>query len=216
MIEAFGLSIPERLKDACQPARCALVIYDMQAGIVSQLEEGPAIVAQCQSLLEAARKGGFRVFFTRHLFLPVRMAGVGQLHRAMIWQNTKDPDALTNTISQGSDAWQIVPELTPNSNELAIDKITMSAFESTFLNIAMRDAQLETFIIAGIALEIGIEPTVRRVLDLNYLPIVASDACGSRKPELKQRSLATLAETGEIRTFTTAEIVATMEGCEPC
>jgi nicotinamidase-related amidase len=212
MIEAFGLAIPEHLKDACQPDRCALVIYDMQVGIVSQLEEGPAIVAQCQLLLEAARKGGFRVFFTRHLFLPVRMAGVGQIHRAMIWQNTKNPDELRNTISQGSDAWQIVTQLTPNMNELTVDKITMSAFESTFLNIAMRDARLESFIIAGIALEIGIEPTVRHALDLNYLPIVASDACGSRSPELEQRSLATLAETGEIRTFTTAEIVTIMMG----
>jgi nicotinamidase-related amidase len=94
---------------------------------------------------------------------------------------------------------------------VVIDKITMSAFESTLLNIAMRDAQLESFVVAGIALEIGIEPTVRQSLDLNYLPIVVTDACGSKTPELKERSLATLRDTGEIMTFTTAEVLSAMQ-----
>ena len=31
----------------------------------------------------------------------------------------------------------------------------MSAFEGTYLDIALRDANLETFIIVGIALEVG-------------------------------------------------------------
>ncbi len=212
MIDAFGLAIPEDLRDACKPARCALVIYDMQVGIVSQVPDGPAVLAQCQALLAAARQQGFRVFFTRHFFLPTHLAGVGQLHRAMVWQGTKDPKALKSTLTQNSPASQIVPELTPNDDEVVVDKITMSAFESTFLNIAMRDAHIDSFIIAGIALEVGIEPTVRHGLDLNYLPIIASDACGSRNQSLKERSLATLSETGEVRTFSTDLILTAMRG----
>jgi nicotinamidase-related amidase len=71
----------------------------------------------------------------------------------------------------------------------------------------MRDAGIECFLIAGIALEIGIEPTVRQGLDLNYLPVVITDACGSKTEELKRRSLATLDETGEVFAATTADIV---------
>jgi biuret amidohydrolase len=210
MKEAYGLSIPERLEDACTPARCGLVIYDMQVGIVSQIDEGQDILARCRQLLLAAREKGFRVFFTRHLFLPNRLAGVGQLHRAMIWQKQTDPAKTRPLMTQGSEAWQIVPELAPQADEIVIDKITMSAFESTFLNIAMRDAHLEAFMIAGIALEIGIEPTVRHGLDLNFLPIVVADACGAKTIELKQRSLATLTDTGEIKTFHSAEVIAAM------
>jgi biuret amidohydrolase len=210
MKEAFGLSVPERLEDVCSPSRCALIIYDMQVGIVPQIAEGPEIVARCQQLLTTAREKGFRVFFTRHFFLPNRLAGVGQLHRAMIWQKQSEPAMTRPMMTQGSPAWQIVPELTPQDDEVVIDKITMSAFESTFLNIAMRDAHLEAFVIAGIALEVGIEPTVRHGLDLNYLPIVVTDACGSRTIELKQHSLATLTGTGEIKTFDSTEVMAAM------
>jgi nicotinamidase-related amidase len=71
----------------------------------------------------------------------------------------------------------------------------------------MRDAGIDSFLIAGIALEIGIEPTVRQGLDLNYLPVVITDACGSRTDELKHRSLATLKETGEVFMTSTADIV---------
>jgi hypothetical protein len=38
---------------------------------------------------------------------------------------------------------------------------------------------------------IGIESTVRQGLGLNHLPVVVTDACGSKTEELKYRSLAT-------------------------
>jgi biuret amidohydrolase len=210
MKHAFGISIPQALSEICSPERCALVIYDMQAGIVPQLADGQRIVADCQALLEAARIAGMRVFFTRHFFLPNRSGGVGQLRRAMIWQRKTDPDQIGPMIAQGSDAWEIVPELAPRQDEVVIDKITMSAFESTFLNVALRDAKLESFIIAGIALEVGIEPTVRHGADLNLIPVVASDACGSKTQEAYERSLATMKETGEIILCSTAEIIQSL------
>jgi nicotinamidase-related amidase len=75
----------------------------------------------------------------------------------------------------------------------------------------MRDAHLESIVVAGIALEVGIEPKVRQSLDLNYLPIVVTDACGSKTPELKERSLAILKDTGEVMAFTTAEVLSAMQ-----
>jgi nicotinamidase-related amidase len=210
MKSAFGLSVPENLGDVCTPERCALIVYDMQAAIVPQIAEGAEIVARCQELLAAARDSGFRVFFTRHFFLPNRVAGTGQLRRAMVWQRKDDPMATKPLFAQGSAGWEIVPELAPREGEVVLDKITMSAFEGTFLNLAMRDAHLEAFLIAGIALEVGIEPTVRHGLDLNYVPIVATDACGSKSSEMKERSLTTLKETGEVIAVSTGELVAAM------
>jgi biuret amidohydrolase len=211
MKHAFGLSVPENLEEICTPSRCALIVYDMQAGIVPQISEGAAVLSRCQQLLTAARDAGFRVFFTRHIFLPNRAAGVGQLRRAMVWQRKTDPMETKPFITQNSRSCAIVPELAPQDDEVVIDKITMSAFEGTFLDLALRDAHLHAFIIAGIALEIGIEPTVRQGLDLNYVPIVVTDACGSKTQELKDRSLATLEETGEVLTVDTARLVAVMK-----
>ena len=44
MQRAFGLSIPQKLDDVCNPARLALVVYDMQVGIVNQIENGRQII----------------------------------------------------------------------------------------------------------------------------------------------------------------------------
>jgi len=208
MKRAFGIAVPEGLVEICSPERCALIIYDMQAGIVPQIEDGQKIVAGCVALLEAGRNAGMRIFFTRHFFLPNRCIGVGQLRRNMIWQRKTDPAETKPFITQGSPAFQIVPELAPREDEVIIDKITMSAFESTFLNVAMRDAQLHSFIVAGIALEVGIEPTVRHGADLNFIPVVAADACGSKTEQAHERSIATMEETGEVIISSVVEIVS--------
>lgn len=210
MKRAFGISVPEGLGEICSPERCALFVYDMQAGIVPQIDDGKRIVEGSGALLVAARSVGMRVFFTRHLFLPSSSCGTGQLRRNMIWQRKTDPSETKALITQGSAAWQIVPELAPRQDDVIIDKITMSAFESTFLNVAMRDLQLQSFIIAGIALEVGIEPTVRHGADLNFIPIVAADACGSKTGEAHARSIATMQETGEVVISTVAEIVSSL------
>ena len=36
MLRAFGLDIPQSLHDVCDPKRLALIVYDMQVGIVNQ------------------------------------------------------------------------------------------------------------------------------------------------------------------------------------
>jgi len=210
--KAFGLQVPENLQDIVQSSGCSLIVYDMQAGIVPQISSGLDIQKQCVLLVNAARKAGLRIFHTRHFFLPSAGAGVAQLRRAMVWQRKDEPQETTCFIPQGSPAFQIVPELEPREGEVVVDKITMSAFEGTFLNLAMRDAGIDSFLIAGIALEIGIEPTVRQGLDLNYIPVVITDACGSKTEELKHRSLATLNEIGEVVMATTADVVAILNG----
>ncbi len=210
MRHANGLDIAQTVEDACDPARMALLIYDMQVGIVTQIPDREKIVDACVRLREAARTNGFRVFYTRHMSLPVALAGVSQLRTAMLWQRVDDPGRLHAPFPQGSSQYQLVPELTPGPDEVAFDKITMSAFTATPLDIALRDCGIDTVAIAGIALEVGIEPTVRHAMDLGYLPIVVTDACGSGNPEAGERSLATLAFTGGTLATDTAALTDLM------
>ena len=58
----FGLDIPQTLAEICDPRRLALLVYDMQVGVVSQIRNGPEIIARVSEALQAARAGGFRVF----------------------------------------------------------------------------------------------------------------------------------------------------------
>jgi len=87
--------------------------------------------------------------------------------------------------------------LQPLPSEGIIDKITMSAFEGTYLEIALRDCGIRSFLIAGIALEIGIDPTCRQGADLGFWPILVQDACGFGNEEAATHSLASLRHMGD-------------------
>jgi nicotinamidase-related amidase len=47
--------------------RMALVVYDMQIGILTQIKNPEAVVANVSRVLEAARAAGVRTFFMRHM-----------------------------------------------------------------------------------------------------------------------------------------------------
>ena len=193
---AFDLNIPQTLEELCDPKRMALLVYDMQVGIVKQLPDGDAVTERVAHVLAAARDGGFRVFFTRHMSLPFELAGVTQLRTAMAWQHVNRVKDAKPWFLRDSPGFALAPTMTPLSSEGIFDKLAMSAFVGTPLDMAMRDCGLMAFAIVGIALEIGIEPTVRHATDLGYVPVVVTDACGSRDKVAATRALDTIAFAG--------------------
>jgi nicotinamidase-related amidase len=197
MEELYGLRVPSELRDAVHPQRTVMLVYDMQLAIVSQVPEGAAIVHNVARLLAAARAHGYRVYFTRHAWLPPETLGIAQLRRARIWGQITSSGTFEPPFLPGSAAWQIAAELAPLPAEPVVDKIAFSAFCGTYLDTALRDAHIDSFMIGGIALEVGIEPTVRHACDLNYIPIVVEDACGFRDPEARRRVLDGFAFSGE-------------------
>ncbi len=208
MQNAYGLDIPQTLEEICHPQRTALIVYDMQVGIMSQLPGGAQITAQVRTVLEAARAGGYRVFFTRHLSLPKECLGTFGFKQAMAWQRTDSAEEVHPWFLRDSPGIEIVPELAPRPSEAVVDKITMSAFAGTYLDLALRDCGLNSFAIVGVALEVGIEPTVRHSTDLGYIPIVITDACGGRDEEAMERARTGLEFTGDAVLTDTATICA--------
>jgi nicotinamidase-related amidase len=197
MEKAFGLEIPQTLEEACDPRRLALLVYDMQVGILDQLESGAAVAARVLEALESARNAGVRVVFLRHLSLPIEIAGVFQLRQAMAWQKVSRATDVRPWFLRGSPGFELLPELAPRPSEAIFDKITFSAFEGTPLDIALRDCGIDAFAICGVATEIGIEPTVRHGADLGYVPIVITDACGAGNAEAGRRAIASLEFMGD-------------------
>jgi nicotinamidase-related amidase len=55
---------------------------------------------------------------------------------------------------------------------------------------------LISFAIAGIATEIGIDPTIRHGADLGFIPVMVQDACGAGHAEAAQRSVSALTLSG--------------------
>lgn len=192
-----GLCIPTDLRDLCDPSKTALLVYDMQVGICSQIAERARILERCRVALTRARNVGMRIAFTRHFSCPKRWMGVSQVRTAMTWQRKDDPEAVLPSFLPASAAFEIVPELAPSADDLVLDKLSMSAFEGTALRYILNDCEIRAVAIVGIALEIGIEPTVRHATDLSFVPIVLADACGSGNAQAGARSLETMRFLGE-------------------
>ncbi len=206
MQRAFALDIPQTLEDICDPTRLALIVYDMQVGILNQLENGSQITAKVVQVLAAARAAGIRVFFTRHMSLPRELMGVSQFRMAMAWQRVKSPSEIKPWFLRDAPGFHLIPEMNPLPSEAIFDKITMSAFEGTPLDLALRDCNIGAFAIVGIAMEVGIEPTVRHGADLGYIPVVVRDACGFGHRDAADRSIASLEFAGDAM-FTSVEIL---------
>ncbi len=153
-------------------------MYDMQVGIVNQIANGREITESVVQVVEAARQARIRTFFTRHMSLPKELMGISQLRMGMAWQRVKSVDEVKPWFLRDSPGFQLIPEMTPLPSEAIFDKIAMSAFEGTPLDIALRDCGITAFAVVGVAIEIGIEPTVRQGADLGYIPVVVKDACG--------------------------------------
>jgi nicotinamidase-related amidase len=151
VIRAYQLDIPQTLEEACTPSRTALVVYDMQVGILSQLQNGAAVTTKVAEVLGAAREAGVRVIFLRHMSLPKELMGVSQLRQAMAWQRVGSVDEVRPWFLRDSPGFQLAPELAPLPSEAILDKITFSAFEGTPLDIALRDCGITSFILVGVA-----------------------------------------------------------------
>jgi biuret amidohydrolase len=197
MQEFAGIKIPQSLGEIISPQNTALIVYDMQVGVVGQVKSGQEIRQKVSRVLSAARAAGVRTFYTRHMSLPKELMGAFQYRTAMAWQRVDSPEKVKPMFLRNSAAFQIIPELQPLPSEGIIDKITMSAFEGTYLEIALRDCGIRSFLICGIALEIGIDPTCRQGADLGFWPVLVQDACGFGSEDAAKHSIASLQHMGD-------------------
>jgi nicotinamidase-related amidase len=197
MITDNGIEVFTALQDLVHPQHTALLVYDMQVGIIPQIKEGTEILSKVNSLLQATRRAGIRTIFTRHMSLPLELMGSFQYRMAMAWQKKQDPVEVSSPFLRDSQAFQIAPELQPLSSEAVFDKLSMSAFEGTPLQFTLRDCGIRSLLLVGIALEIGIEPTCRQAADLGIIPILVRDACGAGDAEAADHCVASLQHMGD-------------------
>jgi nicotinamidase-related amidase len=197
MDQLNDLNVPQSLSDVCRPESLGLIIYDMQVGILEQIGGQENVIQNVREVLQAAREAGVRTYFTRHVTLPVELMGAAQLRMWRAWQRVDRLEDVRSPFLPDAPETQIVPELTPNEKEAVLDKLTLSAFAGTPLELALRGAGVGAIAIVGVTTEIGIEPTVRHAGDLGFIPVVVTDACAAGNAEAGERAMETLRFLGD-------------------
>ena len=175
--------------------RAALVLIDMQnygctpdVGLMQMLSERypeiaryyvprvtEAAVPNARRLLEGFRAVRRHVVFTRHG--PLLADGSDMIAR----RRRRDVEALASTGTpalwhRGTFEHEVIGSLAPVAGELVVDKNTSSPFNSTGIEGLLRNMDVETLVLAGMATDMCVETTARDAADRGFNVIVAEDA----------------------------------------
>jgi nicotinamidase-related amidase len=84
---------------------------------------------------------------------------------------------------------QMVPELTPDTEDIVVIKTTDSALTGTNLRLILRNMEISNVIVAGIFTDQCVSSTVRSLADESFAVVVVEDCCAAATEELHQNEL---------------------------
>ena len=127
----------------------ALIVIDVQKGVVAGAHERDAVVANIAGLVEKAR----------------------QEHVPVVWVQHSDEDLV-----RGSDEWLIVPELTADEAEPLVEKIYGDSFEDTTLETVLSGLGVGRLVVVGAQTDACIRSTLHGAFARGYDATLVSDA----------------------------------------
>ncbi len=85
--------------------------------------------------------------------------------------------------TEGSQEQKVIAEIEPRPEDFIIPKYRWSAFQQTYFDLALRSQGIDTIIISGGSVDVGVASTVYAARDLDYNVIVVRDACSNASDE---------------------------------
>jgi ureidoacrylate peracid hydrolase len=81
--------------------------------------------------------------------------------------------------TEGSWDQKVIEEIAPRPEDYVIPKYRWSTFHQTYFDLALRSRGIDTIIISGGAVDVGVASTVYSARDYDYNIIVVRDACSN-------------------------------------
>jgi nicotinamidase-related amidase len=192
-----------------QPARCALVIIDMQRDFVDPGGFGEALgndvsllrkaIAPTRKVLDAARHREMLVIHTREGHRPdLSDLPASKKLRGRLKNGIGDPGPMGRILVRGEYGHDIVDELKPAPGEPVVDKPGKGAFYATDLDSMLRNRGIRQLVVCGVTTEVCVNTTVREANDRGYDCLVLEDCVGSYFPEFQAAALAMIKAQGGI------------------
>ena len=176
---ALATNAPEWI----DPTRTALIIQDMQNDVIIDggafAETGSPdharaqnVVANSMRLADACRNVGVTVIFVWYLCEPGHPA---LPQNCQLSRDIADANALVRGTWGGAP----IDGLAPQSGDLVVEKMSMSAWPSSRLENYLIGRGIDTLINTGAFTNFSVEHTARTAADKGYRVILPEDACSS-------------------------------------
>ena len=175
------------------PARCALIIQDMQNDVMIDggafAESGAPehakeqnVVENVKALAETCRSKGIPVF---HVWYIVEEGAPGLKLNAGLFQGVKETGALVRG------TWGAAPAegLEPQEGDLVVEKMRMNAWEGTRLESLLKGLGRDTVIVTGAWTNMSVEHTARTGADKGYYMVVPEDGCSTMNADWHNASI---------------------------
>ena len=127
----------------------ALLVIDVQNGVMEGAHERDAVVANVGGLVEKARREQVPVVWVQHS---------------------------DEGLARGSEEWQIVPELSPADAEPLIEKNYGDAFEGTTLEMVLAGLGVGRLVVVGAQTDACVRSTLHGAFARGYDASLVSDA----------------------------------------
>jgi gluconolactonase len=175
------------------PARAALVVQDLQNDVMGDngafAESGAPqhakeqnVVQNVKRLAEACRAAGIPVI---HVHYIVEKGAPGLKQNAQLFRGVKEGNALV----RGTWGAAPVEGLEPQEGDFLVEKIRMSGWQGTKLELLLQGLARDTVIVTGAWTNMSIEHTARTGADKGYTMIVPEDGCSTMSADWHNASI---------------------------
>jgi gluconolactonase len=175
------------------PSRCALIIQDMQNDVMMdggafassgapQHAREQNVVENIRRLADVCRSRGVMII---HVWFVVEPGAPGVTLNAPLFEGLVDSKAMV----RGTWGAAPVAGLEPQPGDHIVEKIRMSAFEGSHLEIVLRAGGRDTIIDTGAWTNMSIEHTARTAADKGYFVVVPEDCCSTMNADWHRASV---------------------------
>lgn len=140
------------------------------------------VVDNAVRLMDAARKASIPIFYAM-----ANHRKDGQIRSLIVtdtdmrlrpWPNG-DCKPSVHGATEGSWEQKVIDEIAPRPEDTIIPKYRWSTFHQTYFDLALRSRGIDTIVVSGGAVDVGVASTVYAARDLDYNVIVVRDACSN-------------------------------------
>jgi nicotinamidase-related amidase len=161
------------------PAHTGLVVFDMLEGYREAIEAAASLQPTTE-LIAACRDAGVTVFYARAdhradgADLALTRTDTDPLFRP--W-GPDNPVPDRAPVSSGSPGGRVLSEIAPRTGDYDVPKHRWSAFHGTHLELSLRSRGIDTVLLVGGSVHVGIASTAFAARDLDFQVIVVRDCC---------------------------------------